>query len=81
MARFKNGDLPLTIYGKVETKQTAVESMSSLLDVIPKNGKMLIISLSVEGFITNLQFLSHFNDDMKSYRADSIKSFAIESIN
>lgn len=66
LASFKNGDLPLTMEENVETKETAAESLSSLLDGIPKNGKMLILSLSVKGFIINLQFLLHFKDDMKS---------------
>ena len=44
--------------------------MSSLLDKNPKNGKMLILSSSGEGLTTNLQYPSHLDDDMKSYRAE-----------
>lgn len=52
-------------------EQKPVEkSMLELLKKIPTNGRFLILSFSIEGFTTNLQFLSQFYDDMKNLRAD-----------
>ena len=48
LASFKNGDLPLTMVEKFETKETAADSMSNVLDAIPKNRNFELILLNCE---------------------------------